>query len=206
MIKTDVLCIGGGIAGLMAAIRASELGAKVLVAEKGNAEYSGCGRMGNDHFETYIPEVHGPDRDAWIEELLRTAKGEILISRDLLRVQFVRAYDIVKLWDSWGIPMKYRGHWEFAGHSFPGRPMTHVKYEGRFQKKALIKQAKDRGAEIINRVMGAELLREGDRIVGAIGAHTRENKVTVFLAKAVVLGTGKCSRLYPGTYPRLDRQ
>jgi succinate dehydrogenase/fumarate reductase flavoprotein subunit len=91
VIKTDVLCIGGGIAGLMAAIRASELGAKVHVAEKGNAEYSGCGRMGNDHFETYIPEVHGPDRDAWIEELLRTAKGEILISRDLLRVQFVRA-------------------------------------------------------------------------------------------------------------------
>ena len=148
LIKTDVLCIGGGIAGLMAAIRASELGAKVLVAEKGNAEYSGCGRMGNDHFETYIPEVHGPDRDAWIEELLRTAKGEILISRDLLRVQFLKAYDIVKLWDSWGIPMKYRGQWEFAGHSFPGRPMTHVKYEGRFQKKALIKQAKDRGAEI----------------------------------------------------------
>lgn len=201
LIKTDVLCIGGGIAGLMAAIRASELGAKVLVAEKGNAEYSGCGRMGNDHFETYIPEVHGPDRDAWIEELLRTAKGEIPISRDLLRVQFARAYDIVKLWDSWGIPMKYRGHWEFAGHSFPGRPMTHVKYEGRFQKKALIKQAKDRGAAIINRVMGAELLREGDRIVGAIGAHTRENKVTVFLAKAVVLGTGKCSRLYPGLTP-----
>jgi succinate dehydrogenase/fumarate reductase flavoprotein subunit len=91
--------------------------------------------------------------------------------------------------------MKYRGHWEFAGHSFPGRPMTHVKYEGRFQKKALIKQAKDRGAEIINRVMGAELLWEGDRIVGAIGAHTRENKVTVFLAKAG-LGDRQCSRLY----------
>lgn len=40
LIKTDVLCVGGGIAGLMAAIRASELGAKVIVAEKGNAQYS----------------------------------------------------------------------------------------------------------------------------------------------------------------------
>ena len=52
LIKTDVLCVGGGIAGLMAAIRAAELGAKVVVLEKGNAQYSGCGRMGNDHFET----------------------------------------------------------------------------------------------------------------------------------------------------------
>ena len=31
-VEADVLCVGGGIAGLMAAIRASELGAKVVVA------------------------------------------------------------------------------------------------------------------------------------------------------------------------------
>ena len=120
-ISTDILCVGGGIAGLMAAIRAAELGAQVVVAEKGNVKYSGCGRMGNDHFETYIPEIHGSDRDAWIEELLRTAKGEILISKDLLRTQFRKAFDIVQLWDKWGIPMTYQGRWEFAGHSFPGR-------------------------------------------------------------------------------------
>ncbi|MBW1723234.1 MAG: FAD-binding protein [Deltaproteobacteria bacterium] len=201
IVKTDVLCIGGGIAGLMAAIRAREMGAKVVVAEKGNPLYSGCGRMGNDHFETWIPEVHGEDRDAWIEELLRTAKGEILISKDLLRAQFTKAYDIVKLWDSYGIPMKYKGKWEFAGHSFPGRPFTHIKYEGRFQKKVLVKQAKDRGAEIMGRVMVFDLLRQGDSIVGAIGVHTREDKVYVFQAKAVLLGTGKCSRLYPCLTP-----
>jgi succinate dehydrogenase/fumarate reductase flavoprotein subunit len=201
IIKTDVLVVGGGIAGLMAAISAGELGMKVVVAEKGNAQYGGCGRMGNDHFETYIPEVHGPDRDAWIEELLRTAKGEILIGKDLLRAQFRRAYDVVKLWDEWGIPMKYKGKWEFAGHSFPGRPMTHIKYEGRFQKKALIKQAKNRGVEIMNRVMVFDLLREGAAVVGAIGARTREDKIVVFQAKAVVLGTGKCSRLYPCLTP-----
>ncbi|MBW2018142.1 MAG: FAD-binding protein [Deltaproteobacteria bacterium] len=194
IVKTDVLCIGG-------AIRAREMGAKVVVAEKGNPLYSGCGRMGNDHFETWIPEVHGEDRDAWIEELLRTAKGEILISKDLLRAQFTKAYDIVKLWDSYGIPMKYKGKWEFAGHSFPGRPFTHIKYEGRFQKKVLVKQAKDRGAEIMGRVMVFDLLRQGDSIVGAIGVHTREDKVYVFQAKAVLLGTGKCSRLYPCLTP-----
>ncbi len=200
-ISTDILCVGGGIAGLMAAIRAAELGARVVVAEKGNVKYSGCGRMGNDHFETYIPEIHGSDRDAWIEELLRTAKGEILISKDLLRAQFRKAYDIVQLWDKWGIPMTYQGRWEFAGHSFPGHPMTHIKYAGRFQKEVLAKQALERGVTILNRVMVFDLLRRGDRIVGAVGAHTREDKLMVFNAKAVVLGTGKCSRLYPGITP-----
>ena len=200
-IETDVLCIGGGIAGLMAAIRAAELGASVVVAEKGNVEYSGCGRMGNDHFETYIPEVHGEDRNAWIEELLRTAKGEILIGKDLLRAQFLKAYDIVRLWDDWGIPMRYKGRWEFAGHSFPGHPMTHVKYEGRFQKKILAKEAKKRGATIMNRVMMLDLVRDNHRVVGAVGVHTREDKLLIFEAKSVVLGTGKCSRLYPPLTP-----
>ncbi|MBW2304327.1 MAG: FAD-binding protein, partial [Deltaproteobacteria bacterium] len=62
-VETDVLCVGGGIAGLMGAIRAAELGARVVVAEKGNVKYSGSGRAGNDHFWAYIPEYHGQDMD-----------------------------------------------------------------------------------------------------------------------------------------------
>ena len=36
-IETEILCIGAGIAGLMAGIRASEKGARVTLAEKGHA-------------------------------------------------------------------------------------------------------------------------------------------------------------------------
>jgi len=201
VIEADVLCVGGGIAGLMAAIRAGEMGAKVVVAEKGNARYSGCGRSGNDHFEAYIPEVHGSEVDEFIDELLKTAKGEIHLGRDIFRTQFDRTLSIVQLWDKWGIPMKYQGGWEFAGHSFPGRTMTHIKYEGRFQKDVLVKQAKSQGVEILDRVMVVDLLRQGNRIVGALGVHTREEKVLVFKAKSVILATGKCSRLYPSLTP-----
>ena len=55
-IASDVLCIGGGIGSLMAAIRASELGARVVVADKGNTLHSGNGGVGCDHFQCYIPE------------------------------------------------------------------------------------------------------------------------------------------------------
>ena len=201
VIEADVLCVGGGIAGLMAAIRAGEMGAKVVVAEKGNARYSGCGRSGNDHFEAYIPEVHGSEVDEFIDELLKTAKGEIHLGRDIFQAQFARTLSIVQLWDKWGIPMKYQGGWEFAGHSFPGRTMTHIKYEGRFQKDVLVRQARDRGVEILDRVMVVDLLRQGDRVVGALGVHTRDERTLVFKAKSVILATGKCSRLYPSLTP-----
>ena len=163
-ITTDVLCIGGGIAGLMAAIRARELGAKVVIAEKGATKYSGSARAGNDHFWCYIPEVHGSNMELFIKECMLTQLGYMLsgLGHRLVRTWLDKSYDIVKLWDEWGIPMKHDGRWEFSGHSFPGRVMTHLKYKGQNQKPVLMEQALKRGVEIIDRVMVFDLLGGAD--------------------------------------------
>jgi succinate dehydrogenase/fumarate reductase flavoprotein subunit len=203
-IQTDVLCVGAGIAGLMAGIRAAERGARVVIAEKGHALHSGRGRGGNDHFWCYIPEVHGPDVNLFMKESLKTPKLKTMQSGTaltVLRTFLEKSFDIVKLWDQWGIPMKYQGRWEFAGHSFPGDVLTHLKYEGRDQKKVLTKKAAEQGAETINRVMAFDLLRDKDRIIGAIGIDTREDVLVVVESKAVVLGTGCLDRLYPAPVP-----
>lgn len=203
-IKTDVLCVGAGIAGLMAGIRAAEKGATVLLAEKGHAIHSGRGRGGNDHFWCYIPEVHGQDVDLFMRECLKGPKLKTMQSgtaSTVLRTFLEKSFDIVKMWDHWGIPMKYQGKWEFAGHSFPGDVLTHLKYEGRDQKKVLIKKAEEVGAEIINRVMVFDLLRDKDRIIGAVGIDTREDSLVVLEAKAVILGTGCLDRMYPPPTP-----
>jgi succinate dehydrogenase/fumarate reductase flavoprotein subunit len=204
LVQADVLCIGGGIAGLMAAIRAGELGAKVIVAEKGNVIHSGRGRAGNDHFWCYIPEVHGSDMDVFLKECLKGPKLKLMqtgTNMKVLRTFLEKSFDIVKLWESWGIPMKYQGRWEFAGHSFPGDVLTHLKYSGLNQKRVLTEKALEQGAEIMNRVMVFDLLRDGDRIVGALGSDTREERITEFQAKAVILGTGCLDRLYPAPVP-----
>ncbi len=195
IIETDVLCIGGGIAGLMAAIRAREMGAKVVVAEKGNALASGAGRAGNDHFQCYIPEVHGPDLKGFSKKL-QSFRNQI---RDYKYAETwaKNALDIIKLWDSWGIPMKYQGKWEFAGHSVPGGLLDHLKYSGQNQKPVLHREALKRGVEIINRVMIIDLLREGNSVVGAVGIGAREDKLYIFRAKSVIMATGFVVRLYP---------
>jgi len=199
IVKADVLCVGGGIAGLMAAIRASELGAKVILAEKGNTLRSGSGATGCDHFRAYIPEFHGSDIEPVIEEMMHSQVGWTR-SKDFVRTWMEKSFEIVKLWNNWGIPMKYKGKWEFAGHAFPGRPFTTLKYSGQNQKPILTREARKRGVEIINRVMVLDLLRD-EGIIGAIGVDTREDRVITFLAKSVILGTGGCVRLYPGPTP-----
>jgi succinate dehydrogenase/fumarate reductase flavoprotein subunit len=111
-----------------------------------------------------------------------------------------RSFEIVRLWNNWGIPMKYKRKWEFAGHAFPGRPFTTLKYSGQNQKPILTREARKRGVEIINRVMVCDLLRD-EGIIGAIGVDTREDRVITFWANSVILGTGGCVRLYPGPTP-----
>ena len=203
-IESDVLCVGGGIAGLMAAIRASELGATVVVAEKGNVLCSGRGRAGNDHFWCFIPEVHGSDIDLFLKECLKGPKLRAMqsgTSMKVLRTFMEKSFDIVKLWDGWGIPMKHDGRWEFAGHSFPGDVLTHLKYQGRRQKRVLTEKALEKGVRITNRAMVFDLLTDDTGIVGAIGIHTRDDKIVVFRAKSVIVATGITDRLYPSPVP-----
>ena len=59
-IETDVLILGGGLAGCFAAMKASEHDVKVTIIEKNYLPYSGSNASGIDHFPyCFIPEVHG---------------------------------------------------------------------------------------------------------------------------------------------------
>ena len=199
-VESDLLCIGGGIAGLMAAIRAAERGSSVVIAEKANILYSGSAGMGNDHFLCYIPEVHGPDIDPVIDEFQRGQQGG-LRPRSFIRTWLERSFEIVKLWDAWGIPMRYEGRYEFAGHALPGHILMNLHYAGEDQKKILTTEAQKRGVKILNRVMCFNLLSQDGRVVGAVGVDTREDEIVILKAKGVIMGTGSVMRLYPASTP-----
>jgi succinate dehydrogenase/fumarate reductase flavoprotein subunit len=137
-VEADVLCIGGGIAGLMAAIRAAEKGRKVVVAEKANTLRSGAGATGNDHFICYIPEIHGPDIDGHAERNIVYLEKNSIRTKHYVRSYLEKTFEIAKLWNTWGIPMKPTGKWEFSGHAVPGVNIPEylpLKYAGQNQKK-----------------------------------------------------------------------
>jgi succinate dehydrogenase/fumarate reductase flavoprotein subunit len=200
IVQTDVLCVGGGIAGLMAAIRASEVGAKVVVADKANTERSGSAGLGNDHFRCYIPESHGPDIRPNLESLVRSQVGGPMRNMSFMRTWMEKSFDIVKLWESWGIPMRYEDRYEFAGHGLPGRILASLKYSGKDQKSVLTREALKRGVTVLNRVMMFDLVNSDGKLV-ALGIDTRDDRLLIFETKSVVLGTGLCTRLYPSPTP-----
>ena len=75
--EADVLVIGGGIAGCMAAIRARELGLSVILWDKANPRRSGGAATGIDHCWAYLPEIHEKQltKDEMVEDHLHNAAG-----------------------------------------------------------------------------------------------------------------------------------
>jgi succinate dehydrogenase/fumarate reductase flavoprotein subunit len=198
IVETDVLVVGGGIAGLMAAIHAADQGVGVVVAEKANTKRSGSGATGNDHFCCYIPEVHGDDMAPIVKEYKNSLVGGY--ADDSLTAKYLeQSFDRVRDWDTWGIPMRPKGQWEFTGHAFPGRPRIWLKYAGAEQKKVLTEQAKKRGVRLENHLPVTDVITRDGEVIGAMGLSLKkaEPELRIIRANSVVLATGSASRLYP---------
>jgi succinate dehydrogenase/fumarate reductase flavoprotein subunit len=149
--------------------------------------------------------VHGPDMDNFIRECMLKQQGPMLriMGPKAVRAWVERTFDMVKLWDSWGIPMKRNGKYDFSGHAYPGRMRQHLKYNGRNQKIVLTEKALEKGATIMNRIMIIDLIGDTNGVVGALGIDTRRDRLVVFRANRIILGTGFMIRMYPNVTPAL---
>lgn len=197
-LETDILIIGGGIAGLMASMSASRSGARVMVVEKADTRRSGSGASGNDHFLCYIPEKHG-SVDVVLNELKDSLFGA---NMDIpLAVRFFNeSFEVVKDWHSWGINMKIANDdWTFMGHAFPGRPRIFLKYDGHNQKAVLTEKARQAGVNILNHHSVLDLTCDGSGVTGALALDVSQPEPTFTLirARSVIFTAGCGNRLYP---------
>lgn len=199
--ECDVLVVGGGIGGLMAAIAAADEGASVIVAEKANTKRSGSGATGNDHFVCYIPEYHKDFEEFLKMAIFVTDKSN---DRNMAAKIMKRSFEVVQDWNNWGINMKPHGEWEFNGHAMPGKMRVFLKYDGTNQKKVLTEQALKRGVRIDNYSPVTEfLLNSNKEIAGAVAidVSTNEPKLKVYKAKTIITATGIGMRLFPSITP-----
>lgn len=199
-IDTDFVIVGGGIAGLMAAIAAGEQGLRVTLLEKADTRRSGSGCGGNDHFFCYLPEVHGPDIQVIFKEMLLSMVGDRM-DNDLALFFLERSGEMARRWHSWGINMKPYGDFVFRGHAFPGRPRIWLKYDGHNQKAVLTQKAKALGVNILNHHSALEVAVDKGRAVGVLALDTSraEPSFTLVRASHTLLATGMTTRLYNST-------
>ncbi|MDX3671695.1 fumarate reductase/succinate dehydrogenase flavoprotein subunit [Streptomyces europaeiscabiei] len=197
----DVLVIGGGTAGTMAALTAAEHGANVLLLEKAHVRHSGALAMGMDGVNNaVIPGRAEPDD--YVAEITRANDG--IVDQSTVRQTATRGFDMVRRLESYGVKFEKDEHNEYAVRQVH-RSGSYVlpMPEGKDVKKVLYRQLRRREMRerirIENRVMPVRVLTAGQgadrRAVGAAGFNTRTGQFVTVRAGAVILATGACGRL-----------
>jgi len=208
-ISSDVLVLGGGIAGCWAAIAAAKKGVKVVLVEKGATIRSGAGGSGCDHWES---ATTNPCSRVSPEELtLAMVEDHYGYNNGISHyIECREGYD--RLLDLEEMGGKIRDtEDEFKGAEFRDENTKFLfayDYENKYTlrvwgttfKPALYKECKRLGVDIYDRTMATSLLTEGGRqgakIIGATGINGRTEEFLIFKAKATILCMARPTRIW----------
>ncbi|SPM43229.1 oxidoreductase [Mycobacterium numidiamassiliense] len=194
----DVLVIGGGTAGTMAALSAAEHGAQVLLLEKAHVRHSGALAMGMDGVNNAVIPGKAEPED-YVAEITRANDG--IVNQRTVYQTATRGFAMVQRLERYGVKFEKDEHGEYAVRRVH-RSGSYVlpMPEGKDVKKALYRVLRQRSMrekiQIENRLMPVRVLVGDDgRAVGAAALNTRTGEFVAVGAKAVILATGACGRL-----------
>jgi len=221
--EVDVLLIGGGMACCGAAYEIMRwadaakaengVNLKIKLVDKAAMDRSGAVAQGLSAINTYI----GPEQDP--ADYARMVSNDLMgITRDDLTYDIGRVVDdSVHLFEEWGLPIwktdaqgvRHDGA-QSISEGLPalkdgGKPVRSGKWQiminGESYKWIVAEAAKKAlGTENIEeRIFIVHLINDKNdpsRIAGAAGFSTRENKIVIYKAKAILLAAGGCVNLF----------
>ena len=194
-LKTDVLVIGGGTAGTMAAIKAKQANpdADVLVLEKANIRRSGAIAMGMDGVNTAVIPGHSTP-EQYVREI--TISNDGILNQKAVYETGRLGFSVIQELESWGVKFQKdaQGNYDLKQVHRVGKYVLPMP-EGKDLKTILSRQVKRHKARVTNRVMATRVIVKDGRAVGATGLDVRNGDFVVIQAKAVILCTGACGRL-----------
>jgi succinate dehydrogenase/fumarate reductase flavoprotein subunit len=204
VIETDVLVIGGGIAGFFAAIKAREQGVDVILVDKGYAGKSGESPSVNT--STIFNPEWGHKLNEWVTSA--SAKCEYTNNPEWTEIVFKESYARWQEMCSWGIDVF---KWDKSGNVFTSSalkndgdivilrkkegglyksPHESVRFPIRKNMEIFRKQAVKAGVKFLDRIMITDLIKQDGTIVGAVGFPVDSYELYIFKAKATIISAG----------------
>lgn len=196
----DFLIIGGGIAGLTAAIEASDFG-KVIILTKGK-----IGETATEKAQGGIAAAIDQIRDSTqfhFEDTIEAGAG--LCNEEAVRVLVTEGVEMVKKLIEMGAQFD-RAETEAGGVEYA------LTLEGAHRRRRILHAGDETGAEIERtlgrkvisegkveihqQTMGMDLIVENGQCLGAIAFNTQNGKVNQYFSKTTILATGGTCQVY----------
>jgi fumarate reductase (CoM/CoB) subunit A len=194
--ETDVLIVGGGAAGTMAAFECADAGVAVIQVTKGRAT-SGTTTVARGGFAAAMGKDDSPELH--LRDILK--HGGELIDPDLARVWVYDIVQIVRDLESWGAEFVHSADGaldlkKFPSHSRP-RAVHHYDFTGNMLTKVLSKKLRS-DARIDKHSITAilDLIKRDGRVVGAWGVDYQNGALVIYRAQQIILCTGGGSGLF----------
>jgi len=204
--ECDAAIIGAGIAGLTAALAASET-CNVAVISKvyASRSHSGAAQGG------IAAALGNEEEDHWEWHMFDTVKGsDYLADQDIAEILAREAPPRVIELEHLGVPFSRDSEGKieqrlFGGHTrnFGEAPVRRACYAsdrtGRVIMDTLYDHCLVRGVKIFNEVFVTSLLTSEGLCCGVSGYELATGEPMIFHAKAVLLATGGCGRIFKTT-------
>ena len=193
-VKTGVLVIGAGGAGLRAAIAAHSEGADVTVVSKG-AFPSGCSVVCMGVMLAPFDEKDSPQRH--LEDTIRGGSG--INNRRLAKILTDRAKEGAQDLDRFGTRFeKQDGQYRlfpFTASAVPRGVSSDKPYRGGYIR-GLVQEVQRLGIPVLDHVMITDLIKEAGSAAGAAGIGLNTDTFYAIRAKSVILASGGGGNLF----------
>ena len=197
----DVLVIGAGGAGLRAAIEASGAGVSVGLVCK-----SLLGKAHTVMAEGGLAASLGnvDDRDDWKVHFADTMRGgQYLNNWRMAELHAQESPARARELEAWGAVFDRTKDGRILQRNFGGHKYPRLAHVGDRTGLEMIRTLQDhgihRGIDVHMECTIVELLKDGDRVVGAFGYDRERGRFRLFTARAVVLASGGIGRAFKVT-------
>lgn len=200
-VDADVLVIGGGLAGLRAAVAARVAGARVAIVVKGKLGRSGCSAMTTAGYAAALPGLGlGDSHEAYIADTLRG--GARVGDRGLVEILCREAEVEIRRLEEIGAGFQLDGgryRLSLSGDHSRARVLVTPNNLGTDLTIPLATHLESLGIQKLEFTMAVELLSGDDGVCGAVCFDLKKKAFLTVSAGATVVATGGAGRLFSVT-------